>query len=322
MGHDSAHNQTAAAMYQQRQQLKENATYLGAHGTPDPNNPLSTSLGGSSSSVSPNPTVQALRQQNQNAWAVESHGGPSPVESQYEAHQALKPQSGSKIAGEMPQNAINSQADALAAAGPAAQKAGQQIGQALPQGMASGIQQNSGQANQAGNNLGQGVQDSLKKNLDISSPSGVAATIGAQTVQGLQGGIGDAMSGSSSAIQGIASNSGLQVGYVYGESVTSGALSVIQSANFATAAVSGIGSALAQTALGAAGMLGPAGPGGEIYKTPAVTIPPDATSTVTPTVNLTITAMFDGTTPMTAVAQQVFEASMTALTNQLTAQAS
>jgi hypothetical protein len=68
------------------------------------------------------------------------------------------------------------------------------------------------------------------------------------------------------AAQGIASNAGLQLGYVYARSVETGMDSVMKSADFMAAAVPQIPSQQATTALGQLGLLGPSGGGGQIQK--------------------------------------------------------
>jgi hypothetical protein len=122
-------------------------------------------------------------------------------------------------------------------------------------------------SNAAGSLVGTAVSKT-KKDAGVNSPSTVFAQIGSD----MSAGLGLGLANASSSIQGVASNSGLMVGYVWGQSVVSGALSVIKSSDFATASVSGVGSALAETALGQLGALGPAGSGGQISKTPAVTL--------------------------------------------------
>jgi hypothetical protein len=149
-----------------------------------------------------------------------------------------------------------------------AAQAGNQVGQGYQQGLQQGTP---GAADAAGNMGGQAI-DTLRKKSGTNSPSVFADQVGQDVGAGLVGGLGTAISSASAAIAPVASNSGLMVGYVYGRSVISGVDSVIKSADFQTAAVSGIGSQLAETALGQLGMLGPAGSGAAINKTSAVTL--------------------------------------------------
>jgi hypothetical protein len=187
---------------------------------------------------------------------------------------------------------------------------GQQVGQNLTQGVQQGVNQGAPAAADAGGQMAQGVVNEVKKKAGTNSPSTITAQVGADVAAGLTGGLGAGLTDASSAIAPIASNSGLMVGYIYGRSVISGVDSVIKSADFQTAAVSGIGSQLAETALGQLGMLGPAGAGGSIYKTSAVTL-----GSVTPTVNVgSIVAQF-GNQTISAISQQVFDVNMETLNN-------
>jgi hypothetical protein len=194
---------------------------------------------------------------------------------------------------------------------PELNKSGQQMGQAVTQGLSNGMQQGQGQVNGAGQGMANGLIDQAKKKLGIASPSTVMADVGADVGAGMAQGLAAA----SASVAPVASNTGLQVGYIWAQSVVGGALSVMKSSDFATASVTGVGSALAETALGQLGLLGPAGSGAEIYKTSAVTISPSGSSTaVTPQVNATINVTV-GDQPMQVIAQQVVEANMTGLSN-------
>lgn len=81
------------------------------------------------------------------------------------------------------------------------------------------------------------------------------------------GGFGSGVQAASDGTMPIAQSSGLKVGDVWARSVVTGADSVIQSADFASLVVPQIGSALAKTALGAAGLLPAAGSGAASYNT-------------------------------------------------------
>jgi hypothetical protein len=82
----------------------------------------------------------------------------------------------------------------------------------------------------------------------------------------LAAGLGSAVDTATAAAQGIASNAGLQLGYVYARSVETGMDSVMKSADFMAAAVPQIPSQQATAALGQLGLLGPSGGGGQIQK--------------------------------------------------------
>ena len=153
-----------------------------------------------------------------------------------------------------------------------AAQAGNQVGQNLTQGLQQGVNQGAPAASAAAGNMTNNVINQVKKKAGTNSPSTITTQVGLDVTAGLTGGLTSGITAASAAISPIANNSGLMVGYVYGQSMVSGVLSVIKSADFATAAVTGIGSQLAQTALGQLNMLGPAGSGGEISKVQSVTV--------------------------------------------------
>jgi hypothetical protein len=146
--------------------------------------------------------------------------------------------------------------------------------------MKKGIDDNAdGPAGSAGK-MADNVTDTVKKKHGVSSPSTVFQGIGSDLMSGLSlgvaGGSGSVSSGISDAIgggvMGIASNTGLQVGYVYGESVVTGVTSVLKSADYQQVALPQIGSQLATAALGTAGLLPPSGSGGSIPNNQTVTL--------------------------------------------------
>ena len=149
---------------------------------------------------------------------------------------------------------------------------GNQVGQGLTQGLTNGLNQGAGAANNAAGNMGQGVVDQVKKKTGVNSPSTITTQYGLEVAAGMTGGLTSGITAASGAISPVASNSGLMVGYVYGQGIVSGALSVLKSADYASAAVSGVGSQLAEAALGKLNMLGPAGAGGEVNKVLPVTL--------------------------------------------------
>jgi Glycine zipper len=194
---------------------------------------------------------------------------------------------------------------------------GTQNGQAAIQGVVQGLNQGQSQVNQAGSSMAGGLGDTVKKKLGVSSPSQVFSDIGANAATGMSGGMGSALSNASDGVHSVASNTGLMVGYVWAQSVVSGALSVMRSADFQTTAVTGVGSALAETALGAAGMLGPAGSGAQTYKlgTGEITMG-GGSAAQAPTPHIQLTINMDGQRFRQYTAEQINSA-MDQLTNSL-----
>ena len=86
----------------------------------------------------------------------------------------------------------------------------------------------------------------------------------------LAGGFGSGVTTASNGVKGLASSAGLTVGNVWGRSVVDGADNVLTKADFIAAGIPQIGSDLAKTALGTAGMLGAAGSGAMVSKVPSV----------------------------------------------------
>lgn len=79
------------------------------------------------------------------------------------------------------------------------------------------------------------------------------------------GGLGSGVQAALDGTESIASSSGLQVGNVWARNIMTGADNVLQTSQFSALSSPAVGSALAETALGAAGQLGPAGSGAEYY---------------------------------------------------------
>jgi hypothetical protein len=181
---------------------------------------------------------------------------------------------------------IGSQADQNSMA-----KGGDAMGQSFGKGMAGGINKSAGDPANSAGNAGQGAVDAVKKKTKTSSPSLVFSDIGSDLMSGLSNGItaggpgvaasiGDTMSGAlgagvtvaSNGVQSIASNAGLAVGYQWAQNVVTGADSVLKTADFQQISIPQLGSALAKTALGVDGLLGPAGSGGSIPNNLTVTM--------------------------------------------------
>jgi hypothetical protein len=149
--------------------------------------------------------------------------------------------------------------------------------------------------------------DAAKNKTQTHSPSQVFYGIGSDLMAGLSNGvtasggsvqasIGDVMSGAlgsgvtaaSNSVMGIASNAGLAVGYQWARNVVTGADSVLKSADFQQVALPQVGSALATTALGTAGLLPASGAGGSIPNSQTVTMS-GGTPAAAPVVNNYIT---------------------------------
>jgi hypothetical protein len=83
----------------------------------------------------------------------------------------------------------------------------------------------------------------------------------------LVGGFGSAVTAASDGTKSIAQSNGLQVGDVWARNVVTGADNVLETSLYSALAVPNVGSALAETALGKAGLLPPAGSGAQYYNT-------------------------------------------------------
>jgi hypothetical protein len=154
-------------------------------------------------------------------------------------------------------------------------KAGQDGGKSLQDGTAKGIQDNQGTANSAASGAATSVQNTTKKANASSSPSMVYAAMGSDLMAGMALGItgstgmvsdslSSTMDAATAGVQATASNNGLMVGYAYADNILTGVQSVVQSSTFASSAIPQLSSALATTALGQLGDLGPAGGAGQI----------------------------------------------------------
>ena len=186
-----------------------------------------------------------------------------------------------------------------------AQQQGNQVGQNLTQ----GLQQGTPAAVNAAGAMGTQSINQLKKNSGSNSPSVYANQVGLDVGAGYGNGLGASMVSASAAIQPIASNSGLQVGYAWARGVLTGSDSVIKSSDYGSAAVTGVGSQLAEAALGQLHMLGPAGSGGEIGKVLPVTV-----GSVTPTVTIAAVNVQVGDQQLQGTIQSVVDANMSGLT--------
>lgn len=173
---------------------------------------------------------------------------------------------------------------ALAGKVPQAKGMGIQIGGALGQGAVQGIGAQQGAVNTQAGNLTAGAAAAAKKPVKVNSPSevfhdigsdigrglvnGLNAAVGSDSSTGtLASGLAGAMAVASAGVQGVASSSGLSVGYSWAENVVTGAQSVIKKADYQSLGFPQIESQLAKAALGALGYLGPAGSGAQTYQT-------------------------------------------------------
>jgi hypothetical protein len=142
--------------------------------------------------------------------------------------------------------------------------------------------------------------------------SGVSATNGAVQANyntALAGGFGAGIAAASNGVTPIAQSYGLMVGSIWAENVATGAENVLQSSQYGALVVPQFGSALAQTSLGAEGLLPPAGSGAEYYTTTSGSA---GLVSMAPVVNATILVNVDGgglSGSMRVISQQVVDAS-------------
>lgn len=179
------------------------------------------------------------------------------------------------------------------------------IGQALGQGMGDGIRQSTPTPVQQAVAMASSMIDRTKKWLGIASPSTVYHDIGTDVTAGMAGGLGAALSSASDGVRGIASDEGLMVGYTWGRSIVTGADAVIKKADFKAAGFPQIESPQAKAALGALGLLGPAGSGAQIWKSPSVTLTPGPAA---PAPRIHLTVNLDGQPFRQMTAEQIDEA--------------
>jgi hypothetical protein len=189
--------------------------------------------------------------------------GHNPAIERQDALRAQQQQAAQQVAQQPAQDKLAAQA-----ANPFQQFIGmaQQAGQSLTQGAAQGIQAGTPAVQQAGTNMAGQTTDAVKKKWGVHSPSTVMAEVGADVTAGVAGGAANGMAAGSALITSVASNSGLQVGYNYVRGIESGMQSEFQTSDYQAAAFPQLTSAQAKTALGAEGLMGPAGAGAMINK--------------------------------------------------------
>lgn len=217
---------------------------------------------------------------------------------------------------------VGSNSSGYETANPGGSKAaGEKTGKDFGDGMKEGLDKGSDGAAGAAGDMSKHAVEKAKSTVGVRSPSTVFAAIGGFMAEGLSEGInsggpavsssvGDVMSGAlgagvtvaSNGVQSIASNAGLAVGYQWAQNVVTGADSVLKTADFQQISLPQLGSALAKTALGVDGLLGPAGSGGSIPNNLTVTM--GAGTAAVPQVNATVIAQF-GDQTIQAIAQQV-----------------
>lgn len=170
-----------------------------------------------------------------------------------------------------------------------------------------------------GMNQSMGVVSSSARSMGTGAVNAAAeAVVSAQAAYNtaLAGGFGAGITAASNGVTPIASTAGLMLGYVWAKNVATGAMSVLQSSQFSQLTMPKLGSQQAMTALGALGLLPPAGSGAEYYNISAGSA---GMVTMKPEVNATINVMVDGA-PMRVIAQNVVNASMTNLADLVPAQ--
>lgn len=179
-------------------------------------------------------------------------------------------------------------------------------------GFKDGMDGGKGGAADAGGDAGQAAVDAAKRKTGVRSPSTVFYGIGGDLMTGLSNGvaaggssvtasIGDVMSGAlgsgvtaaSNGVMGIASNAGLAVGYQWARSMVSGVDSVLKTADYQQVSLPQVGTALAKTALGQLGLLGPAGSGGSIPNTVPITMSGGSAAVQAPQ-PIVVNVMLDG----------------------------
>jgi hypothetical protein len=175
------------------------------------------------------------------------------------------------------------------------------------QGYALGMEQSRGVVSSSARSLGAGA---------VNTAADAAAAAQTTYNTALAGGFGAGITAASNGVTPIASNAGLMLGYVWAKNVATGAMSVLESSQFSQLTMPKLGSQQAMTALGALGLLPPAGSGAEYYNISAGSA---GMVTIKPEVNATINVMVDGA-PMRVIAQNVVDASMTNLADLVPAQ--
>jgi hypothetical protein len=159
-----------------------------------------------------------------------------------------------------------------------------------------------------GSDIGQGLVNGLNAAVGGDASTGTLAS-----------GLAGAMATASAGVRGVASDSGLNVGSSWAESIITGAQSVIKKADYQSLGFPQIGSQLAKAALGALGDLGPAGSGAQTWQTQASMVSMPAigpSSPSNPQFQIQNYLNIDGA-PITAIATKVVQANMAQLTESI-----
>lgn len=149
---------------------------------------------------------------------------------------------------------------------------GVDIGRSLPEGMTKGIKESEGQTRAAYDAMNQGLIDDAKKKHKTQSPSKVSAQLGRNIGTGIRVGVESGTAGAMGSIDIIANNAGLLAGHEYVKGFDGAMNHVIDRKNLESLARPQIDSDQAEAWLGAMGLLGPAGSGAQVMKSPSVTI--------------------------------------------------
>lgn len=282
--------------------------------------------------------ASATQQLNQNAQqatqSVQSLGQSAPQAAQQV--QALP-------AAFVPMQQLPAQASAqMKTASSIIQNSAQQVGSSIPPSISTGIVKQTPKVCDSAADMGASMVNCTARALQSASPSkkfialgestGDGAAIGVENsaggaigatgdmVSGMLGQVGALGSGVTAASDGavpMAQAGGLMVGYVWARSVQTGVDSVLRTADFASASMPAINSALAKTTLGKLGLLGVAGSGASISKTAGGGIV--TMGAPTPVVNATFQVSVDGT-PLQVISQRQIEGAMDALADSFSRQ--
>jgi uncharacterized phage infection (PIP) family protein YhgE len=217
----------------------------------------------------------------------------------------------------------------------------QQVGQQIPPAISTGIVKQTPKVCNAAADMGNSMVNCTARALQSASPSKRFIALGESTGDGAAIGVNNSAGGAVDAVGSMTSgmlaavgalgsgvqaasdgavpmaeSGGLMVGYVWARSVATGADSVLRSADFMSASMPTISSALAKATLGQLGLLGVAGSGASISKTAGGGI----VSMPAPVINATVQVVVDGAGPMRVISQQVVDSAFDELTSSFSRQ--
>jgi hypothetical protein len=168
------------------------------------------------------------------------------------------------------------------------------VGLWIGEGLVVGMKESEPSVAQAGASVGRAGVDATSEAVNQAAGGAVAAMTdsAAQAVYNteLAGGFGAGLIAASNGVTPIAQDYGLLIGYSWAENVVTGAQNVFQSSQFQALTVPKFSSALAQSSLGALGLLPPAGSGAQYYTTTSGS----AGMVAMPPITVTNTVMLDG----------------------------